>query len=734
VTLALWTVLPLALVHLWMWRRWRAGLGFQLLVDLVLLAVVGPAVLNGADLNPVRCLSGSAPFDRWQWSAVTQPQPTQSDLVLQFHPWWAEARHHLMRGELPLISEGIGGGLPLLANGQSGLAAPMNLPLWVLGPERGSTVMAFWKLELAALGAFLYLLIRWRLRWAAAALAGLAYGCGCYQVAWLLVPLAWVTALLPWLWWLVHRALDRGRGLVSSLGAGLLAGWLLGCGLHPETAAIAIGSSWMMALILHPRRWPRVALMVPLSLLVAVLLSWPTIGYIAGSARLQHSLDTRPNLRGLGLEVQLTAARQLLVPAVNGHPGRGDWRAPFPHAPAATGIGGAALAVLLAGAVRRRHRRLLLAALAALAVAAVLAYRVPPLDALLVRLPPFDRMTLPRFAALVPWGLALWAGLAVEGALAGRRRALGWRLAPAAGLAVVALCAAPWQLRTPDLALVGMSVVLAGGAAALVLRPRWLAAAVAVELSLLAIGINPVADVADRLPRPPLVDAIADRAVVDRGRVLGLGGVLPPNVASRFGLDDLRAFDPVRPAPFASFMALLGEPEPILGGPLDTAPARLCGAWSVRYLVTPPALEAPGWEPLWQDDSVALWRNSHWLPELRVVGHAVPVAGVSDRASVLALAENLDFRRAALVPPDAPPIEASQVAVEPLALDPAEVRARVSCDGPCLLVLARPWAPGWAAEVDGATARLVLTDVAGLGVAVAAGEHQVELRYNPWRW
>lgn len=730
-TVVAWTLLPLLALHLWMWRRWRAGLRFQLLVDVVLLAVVGPALVRGADLNPVRCLSGAAPFDHWQWSPVTQAQPTQSDLVLQFHPWWAEARRQLVRGELPLISDRMGGGLPLLANGQSGLAAPLTLPLWLLGAERGTTVMAWWKLELAALGAFLYLFRRWRLRWSAAAVAGLAYGCGCYQVAWLLVPLAWVTALLPWVWWLVHRALDRRQGLGASLAAGALAGWLVGCGLHPETAAIVVGSSWMMALIFHPRRWTRVALMAALSLLVAASLSWPTIGYIGGSARLEHSRATRPNLEGLSLEVQVAAARQLLIPALNGHPGRGDWRAPFPHAPAATGVGGAALALLAAGAVRRRHRRLLLAALAGLAVAAVLAYRVPPLDDLLVRLPPLDRMTLPRFAALVPWSLALWAGLAVEGALAGRRRAVAGRLVPVAVLATVALLGAPWQLRPLDLALVGLTVALAAAAVALVLRPGWLAAAVAVEMALLAVGVNPVAAASDRLPRPPVVAELVRRVAEQGGRVLGLDAALPPNLASRYDLADLRAFDPLRPAPFAAFMGLLGEPEPILGGPLRKAPAGLCGAWSVRYLVTPPGSDAPGWRPVWRDGSAAIWENPDWLPELRVVGRTLAVDR-SAWSTLLGVA--VDFRTTAVVAPGSPLAAASSVSLADVVLDPARVAATVSCDGPCLLVLARPWAPGWRAAIDGRPAPLVLTDLAGLGVAVPAGERRVELRYNPWRW
>jgi hypothetical protein len=59
--------------------------------------------------------------------------------------------------------------------------------------------------------------------------------------------------------------------------------------------------------------------------------------------------------------------------------------------------------------------------------------------------------------------------------------------------------------------------------------------------------------------------------------------------------------------------------------------------------------------------------------------------------------------------------------------------AAVRCDGPCLLVAATPWAPGWRVHVDGRQKALLRADLAALGVVVPAGEHRVVLTYNPWR-
>ena len=60
------------------------------------------------------------------------------------------------------------------------------------------------------------------------------------------------------------------------------------------------------------------------------------------------------------------------------------------------------------------------------------------------------------------------------------------------------------------------------------------------------------------------------------------------------------------------------------------------------------------------------------------------------------------------------------------------IAVTVNCDGPCLLVVARPWAPGWQARVGGEVTPVVRTNLAGLGLHLNEGEHHAELRYRPW--
>jgi hypothetical protein len=725
-----WTLLPLLLLHLWFYKRWRALFRFQLLLDAILAVVVGPALVVGGDLNPVETLKGSPPFRHTEWSAATTYQPTQGDLVYQFHPWWEETGRQLRRGEFPRIQAGVGGGLPLVANGQTGVWAPVMLPVWLHGPERGTTIMACWKLELAGLGAFLLFFRFMRLRWAAAAAGGIAWAGSPYLVAWLLVPLAWATAALPWAWLAVWWAGRSRTGIGGVFVVGLGFGWLMGSGLHPETSAIVCGSALLAGFCLHPRRWSRFIVIAGSAGVVALVLSWATVGYIASSSRADLGAHGAANRERLPLSIQRNLAQQIVVPAAMGHPGRGDWRPEYPHAPGAAGIGGAMLALLVSGRLRRRYRRVAAAAGSSAILGLVLLLRIPPLDALLVRIPPLDQMTVPRFGVLIPWGLTVLGVLAFDGALRGRSFPTAVRLVPAILVATVAVFATPWSLDVFDLALVALSLAVAVVVG--VQYRRFVPVLVVVELALLAVGINPVASTADRLPRPPLMERLIELEAENPCRIVGVGRALAPNLASRYGLRDLRAFGPLRPSPFARFMGVMGEPATILGGPLKRVPAGLCGAWGVGLAVTPPKREVEGWRREYADRDGAIWSNPLLLAEVRVVGqvHEEP----EDPLTLLEIVRVLDFENTALVGCEAADVEASAVALDLWRRTPTAVEASVECDGPCLVVVAQPWAPGWHATVGGKGVPLVRTNIAGFGAVAPAGRHNVEFSYRPWWW
>jgi hypothetical protein len=714
-----------------MFSRSRDLLRFQILLDVVLTVVVGPALIGALDLNPIKTIKGSPPFQNVEWLATTGFQPTQGDLVYQFHPWWEETGNQLRRGEIPGIQPGVGAGLPLMANGQTGLWAPVMLPVWLHGPERGTTIMAFWKIEVAGLGAFLLFLNVLRLRWVAAAVGGIAWAGTPYLVAWLLVPLAWVTAILPLAWWAAWWAgrLRAPRWGVVAVGA--LFGWLMGSGLHPETASIVCGSALLAAVCFHPRRCWRVVVIAGVAGVVALALSWPTVGYITASSRADLGAHGEANREGLPWSIQRDLGRQIVVPAAMGQPGRGDWQPAYPYAPGAAGVGGAMLALLACGRLRRRYRQIAVAAGASTVLGLVLLLRIPPLDALLVRIPPLDQMTVPRFGVLIPWGLIVLGVLALDGALRGHVRPVAVRMVPAFFVVATALWSVPWTLKPIGFILVVLTILMTVVVG--ILRTfRFAPGLVVAELALLAIGINPVASVADRMPRPPLVERLIELDADTPGRIVGIGRSFSPNLASRYGLRDLRASDPLRPVPFAKLMGVLGEPATILGGPLQRGPAGLCGAWGVGLAVTPPGRKLPDWNKEYSDRDGTIWSNPLLLPEVRVVGRVFEEP--EDPVTLLEVVEVMDFANTALAGGGASDVDASVVSLELWTRTPTSVEASVECDGPCLVVVAQPWAPGWRSTVDGGDVPLVRTNIAGLGAVAPAGRHNVEFSYRPWSW
>lgn len=726
-----WTLVPLLLIHLWFFELSKGVFRFQLLLDVILAVVVGPALVVGGDLNPVSCLKGNTPFRHVEWSEDTGFQPTQGDLVYQIHPWLEETGRHIRRGEFPRIQPGVGAGLPLLANGQTGLWAPVMLPVWLHGPERGTTIMSFWKLELAGLGAFLLFSGAWRLRWAAAAAGGIAWAGTPYLIGWLIVPLSWIVVSLPWFWWGVWWVMRKRAPRWGPWALGVGFGWLIGCGLNPQTAVVVCGSAFIAAICFHSGRWARVLVLAAVAVPVALVLSWPTLGYIKASSRAEIGAGGAANRERMPWSMQRDLVRQVAVPASMGHPGRVDWRPAYPHAPGAAGVGGVVLALLASGRIRRRYRRIALAAGISFGLGLILLVRIPPLDTLLVKVPPLDQMTVPRFAILIPWGLIVVAGLSLDGALRGQVHSRIFRLVPALLVAAFALWAAPWSLAPADIGLVLLSLAMAV-IVGLFRGWRFVPALVAAELALLAIGINPVASAADRLPKPPLVDRLIELEAGNPCRIVGVERAFAPNLAPRYILRDLRAFDPLRPAPFARLMGVMGEPTTILGGPLKRAPAGLCGAWGVGLAVTPPGRELAGWQKEYSDRDGTIWSNPLLQPEVRVVGqvHEEP----ADPLTLLEVVGVLDFATTALVGSGAAMVEAATVDLELRNRTPAQVDASVECDGPCLVVVAQPWAPGWRVTMDGEGIPLVRTNIAGLGAVAPAGRHRVEFSYRPWSW
>lgn len=723
-TVALWILVPIALVHLAV-RRSRAWLRFQVLVDVALLLLPGRTLVRGLHIGPG--LPGAA---AWGAPVAVAGSTEQSDLPLEFSAWWGEVRRLAAKGELPWISDRIGGGVPLYANGQTNLPFPLQLPVWFLGPDRGSDVMAVWKLELCALGAFL-LLGRLGVRAGPATAGALAFGFGLYQLSWLVVPLAWVVAFTPWAWWLLLGALrgDRRQMALLAMLLGVLAGW----SVHPETAVflwLALGAGGVVLAWGRRRRLLRLLVPFALALPVAAVGTIPVLATIAGSSKLAQSrAGPAYSSPGVTCSLRTRMVPLLLTPWREGQPAAGTWGLPFPHAAVALGVGALPVALLLVNVpLRRRHRRFALMLAVTGIGAAGLVYQLPVFSQVGARLPVLGAMTWARAGFLVALALAVLAGLSLDAWL---RRPDRRRLVLAAAVVQAAVLILLLTAPGPVPRAAWLAAVLPGALAVFAAAPSAAAWGVPVLIGLeavtLGLDVLPASRPGDR--EQAIVRELSSRTSREGGRVLGVEGALPANLAARLGVADLRSADPVRPLALAHLHQALGATGMDLAGPVTTPWAGLAGAWGVRWLAAPPeglaGQAAAGWREVFRNGAGRVYANSRALPVLRLATIAVTPPG--DAAS--GGWEAVDFASTAVT--EGPVPVRGEGTLEVVEDRPARHVARVRCRGTVLAVLHVPEAPGWRIFLDGRPQHPVDADLGAMGVVVPEGGHVVRWEYAP---
>jgi hypothetical protein len=153
-----------------------------------------PILLTGRVLLPGAMLSGFAPFgDRADadWNIL------QWDALAQYFPWRAFAARELQSGHIPLWNPHQFSGAPFLANGQSAIFYSPNLVFWIFDTAFTFGISAFLHTVLAGLSTY-FLATRWKFSRAASLLSAIAFAfCG-YLAAWVMLPtLANTASWLP---------------------------------------------------------------------------------------------------------------------------------------------------------------------------------------------------------------------------------------------------------------------------------------------------------------------------------------------------------------------------------------------------------------------------------------------------------------------------------------------------------------------------------------------------------
>ncbi len=187
------------------------------------------------------------------------------------------------------------------------------------------------------------------------------------------------------------------------------------------------------------------------------------------------------------------------------------------------------------------------------------------------------------------------------------------------------------------------------------------------------------------------------------------------------------------------------------------------GALNVKYVIAPQSVELAGWEDVYREERVAVWRNPLFMPRAYLVGKVEPQvtqvrpewidrsphrletyrAMISDlnwwtRTQDAHIVDHLleqpyDFRTSAVVAgSDFPELSGlgAQSVVRRLEQRPDEISFEVQTSKPALLVWANNFYPGWTATVNGNPTNIHRVNWVSMGIFVPEGSSAITFQFS----
>jgi hypothetical protein len=705
------------------------------------------------------------------------------DAFVYFYPQRIFLAHSLLAGRIPLWDPDLFLGAPFLANPQTAVLYPPSW-LFVFGPVQ-SVYAAQLVLHAFLAGFFTYLLARHALGLLplGAAVGGLAYAFGGFAVAQVghlnqISAAAWLPAVL--------LAYDRfavtRRPYWVALGA-LALGMQLLAG-HPQETYMSLIVLGIFGAVRAPWRNAR-----HLVWCAAGGVGICVLGAGVSAAQLLPTLElASQSIRGDGINwpdavagslPPYLAVRALLPPY---------WiRVPYTEYLGYIGVAPIALG-LLAVMLGRGRAVVFAAAISFVGLFLALGENNGLYGLVFSTVPGFDTFRVPaRWLLLWMFGVSILAALGADWIGRGARVYLRSLRVWIGALAVVLILVAglAWQRdegepfaqrRTPFVFAAIAAATLAVGALPHLGRP---ALAMGMLVGLTAGELWAVADASPARQAPPpaysqgeTVDWLRARGVTNQERLLSLArpeyvpavenavraelsglpenivnsvlvaqkwhDTLTPNVALQFGLNTADGYDGgvlplLRWLHLSKLLVESPRPDGVLLTRLEDLPSdRLLDLLGVRYLIANDG--TPGRPGLQMVDfgDLRLFARRDPVPRSLVVFGATSVA---DESGALDRMSRLDFDSNREVVLEGVGAQTGLTALLPLPVQPdlaqaERWRAHVLVPQAGYLLQREAWYPGWRARVDGAEVPILRADVLFRAVALAPGDHDVEIFFD----
>ncbi|HXA18308.1 MAG TPA: YfhO family protein [Thermoanaerobaculia bacterium] len=723
-----------------------------LILLLLPLCFTGRALLTGRVYSPIDFPYVAQPLlsFRADFGVTGLHNGVLSDVYSLNIPWRYAARLAILRGEWPLWNPYLAAGDLLAAAAQPTPYEPLFLISLLLPMPVSLTFLAAITFFLGGLLMFLFL--REIACSERAALVGAAAWTFCgflvFFLDWVITPAnVWLPLVL-----LGVRRVVRTPGLRAMSILTVAFSMMLLNG-HPESALhiVAVGLVWAAAELCRVR-FRGMTRSIPLAisggvlaLAITAIYMFPIVEAIPQTSehRFRENVFAHARRSGPPAEVMQRLLRQF-VPFIIGEPQR-EWR-PRPNElnviPESMYVGSAALSLAAFGLWRSRWRgKWLVLALVLFGIA--VGIQLPPFGDLLAKLPLFDIALNERLILVAALGLCIFAALGVDAVVNepnGRRPALA---ALGVFLFLLALCVYLY----PGMRARGLTAGYLYGAITLLLVPPILVAAAcsprrpaALGLALLVIvtgertlqsgDLNPTLPARMFYPAVPLFSHLQHSD--DPYRIVGVGDVLPPNIATMYQMEDVRQYTAMTFTANYDLQLLWSAHQPVWSNRVDDLSAPFLSLMNVRYAFAESSvLPPPHWSFVASDRGTQLLENQNVLPRA-FIPRAVTIGDNPFIWEGILKENDFGARGWIVVPGEShrqEPNGSGSLTVRREGMGALSIRSHLVSNA-WVVVSETAW-KGWRAHVDGEPAKLRIADGMFLAMYLPAGDHDVRLTYWP---
>jgi hypothetical protein len=725
-------------VTLFAWRRYVTPIsrGAALVIVLLPFLFTGKALVTNRVYGGYDILFLSAPFSDYakEYGLTTAHNGFILDHVLQMVPWQRQVRESFAQHRWPLWNPAMDSGEVLAAGMQAAPLNPINLIALLLPLDLATTFAASMVFFLAALFTFAFAR-ELECSEGASLIAAAGYTLCSGMAFFGTWPHGRSWSVLPFILLGVRRVVrNRDSGAAALLTFAFILLIVFG---HPETMlhAVAIGAIYgVFELIPIWRNALRPALLAIASGVIALLLTAITL--LPFISALPWSFDYRirqnPPPPATAHEIS-KAIRATFLPYYGG----ASWHTPTSEWDFGVArVGSIILALALIGTfrlLRRRDARFF----AVLGVIGLLAsWKAPPIDPFLRLLPLFKIAFNDRLGFAAAFSMAVLAAMTFDARLPRFDRRIV--IVVAALLAVAA--AFVWRMQLalgvdPKLLIAAAAAELLGLAllfTALGTRSRRAAAAMIV-VAIAAQRLVEDGNIHPTIPRRMFYPSVPLIAAVPREplfRFTAIGNMVIPNVATMYGLEDVRGYSAMTFYPYIETLGLWSAQKRNYHDVSDLSLPFL-SFLGVRHAITPRTMEPPsGWRIVADDRTSRLIENAHAMPRV-FVPRRIRFSD-SDDMTLKEMAVATDFVEEAWVLAQGPSrmIENGEATIH---VQRHGSRYEIDTDARTAsrIVISEAGWPGWRASIDGERAIIEQANRAFLSIPIPAGHHHVRLTYLP---